>query len=136
MSAPILTADAVEALFDDCLVPSDALGDPNHIKVTGVIREAILHPEPVEKRRDEIAALLAQLPDQFHEHCGGGWSFMNACMDRRGNLWTGLHLTMEKLFMLGIACGLARELMPDMRDALPGGMPYYVVDKQAREATA
>jgi len=34
---------------------------------------------------------------------------------------------MEQLFTLVIGLGLVRELMPDMRQVLPGQMPYYEV---------
>jgi hypothetical protein len=72
--------------------------------------------------------MLAELPDMFKESGGGGWSFLNACDDRHGNQWTGLHQRMEQLFQLGIGidkveCQLPREVWP----ALPGGMPYYIV---------
>lgn len=129
---PILCAAKVEALFKECLVPLDAPMSPSFIEVEGVINKALFHPDPVDKRRSEIASLLAQLPDQFHDGLGGGWSFLNACQDRNGHLWTGLHQTMEQLFMLGIACGLAREITVIPRDILPGNMPYYAVSKEVR----
>ena len=59
---------------------------------------------------------------------GQGSSFLNACYDRDGDLWTGDHATMEQLFVLGIAAGMVNCLMPrDMWPVLPGGMPYYSV---------
>lgn len=63
---------------------------------------------------------------------GGGWTFLNACHDRHGNLWTGFHRRMEELFMLGLAIGKVHCLFPrDLWDALPGGMPFYMVDDDA-----
>jgi hypothetical protein len=77
----------------------------------------------------EIRAMLAELPDQYRKSGGGGWSFLNACDDRHGTQWTGFHRTMEHLFMLGLAIGAVTLLMPrELWDALPGGMPYYMVD--------
>ena len=53
---------------------------------------------------------------------------MNACMDKSGRQWTGMHLTMEYLFLLGIAIGEVEYLLPrEMWEAFPGGMPYLVV---------
>jgi hypothetical protein len=51
-------------------------------------------------------------------------------MDKDGNQWTGLHLVMEQLFMLGLATDQANWCMPDREiwKSLPGGMPYVVVD--------
>jgi hypothetical protein len=73
--------------------------------------------------------MLSDLPDEFQASGGGGWSFLNACMTKTGEQWTGMHPTMDKLFMLGIAAGKARWLMPrDMWSVLPGGMPYVSVN--------
>jgi hypothetical protein len=39
-----------------------------------------------------------------------------------------MHQRVEQLVQLGIAVGKIRYLLPrDMWDALPGGMPYFVV---------
>ena len=72
--------------------------------------------------------MLAQPPEEFGEDTGGGWSFLNSCNDRSGRQWTGLHLTMEQLWCLGIAVGRARYTLPrDFWEVLPGGMPYLTV---------
>ena len=58
---------------------------------------------------------------------GGGWSFLQACVDKNGNHW-GEHSNMEELFCLGIAIGKVESLLPrDMWKVLPGGVPYYVI---------
>jgi hypothetical protein len=73
--------------------------------------------------------MLSDLPDEFQARKGGGWSFLNACMDRHGHQWTGLHQQQERLFALGIACGKARWLFPrQLWTSLPGGMPYVSVN--------
>ncbi len=75
---------------------------------------------------------LLALPDSFQASGGGGMSFLNACMDRNGVQW-GEHRDIEQLFCLGTALKLCSLCLPrDMWDALPGGMPYYVV-KASRE---
>jgi hypothetical protein len=52
-----------------------------------------------------------------------------ACEDREGNLWTGEHLTMEKLLVMGMALGMVKLLVPrNLWSTLPGGMPYYLVE--------
>ncbi len=73
--------------------------------------------------------MLDELHPNFKASNGGGWSFLNACNRSDNMQWTGLHSTMEKLFMLGIAAGHV-EWMPAQRDmwsAFPGGMPYVIV---------
>jgi hypothetical protein len=122
---PVLTAERVESLHRGCLAPDGGDG----ITVEGIVRKARYSPAAIDLYRAEIRDLLAGLPDEFRTSGGGGWSFLNACNDRDGRLWTGLHVVMEELFMLGIAAGLVKELLGrDMWDALPGGMPYYAVD--------
>lgn len=122
-----LTADRVTAVFRDCLHTDDESLD-GAVIVEGIINKSALHPERLASHRAEIAAMLAELPDEFRKSGGGGWSFLNACDDRNGRQWTGLHQTMDQLFQLGIASGLAAYLMPrEMWAVMPGGMPYIVV---------
>lgn len=114
-----LSAENVERLFRQCL---STTGDVTE----GVVGRACLDTSGHEA---EIESMLAELPPEFSSTGGGGWSFLNACMDRNGNQWTGLHRTMDRLFMLGIAAGKARWLMPrELWPALPGGMPYVSVN--------
>jgi hypothetical protein len=121
-----LSAERVETVFADCLAPSAEDG----VTVQGVVRTVAFDPAQIQARAGDIAAMLAELPDQFRKSGGGGWSFLNACEDRHGTLWTGMHQRMEELFMLGLAAGQVTELMPrELWDALPGGMPYYMVDR-------
>jgi hypothetical protein len=122
-----LNEEHVNRVFMDCLF-RDGEDTRQYIKAEGIVRNVGFHPERLEGRRAEIVAMLDELPEQFHEKSGGGWSFLNACNDKHGNQWTGLHQTMEQLFQLGIAIGKVKSLMPrEMWEALPGGVPYYVV---------
>lgn len=55
-------------------------------------------------------------------------SFLNMCMDKHGNYWTGSHATMDALVMLGNAIGaVSFNLPPQFWPILPGGMPYVTV---------
>jgi hypothetical protein len=122
-----LTADEVTRVFRDCLFRDDEPTEPR-IEVEGILNRFGFHPVRLESHRDEVAAMLAELPTEFQRSGGGGWSFLNACMDRHGNQWTGLHRTMDCLFCLGMGLGLAQCQLPrDYWAVLPGGMPYYVV---------
>jgi hypothetical protein len=122
-----LNAEHVNAVFMDCLF-RDGEDTSKHVKAEGIVRDVGFHPERLESHKAEIVAMLDELPEQFHEKSGGGWSFLNACNDKHGNQWTGLHQTMEQLFQLGIGVGKVKSLMPRaMWGALPGGMPFYVV---------
>ncbi len=126
MGKSALTAEKVVAVFEDCLF-KDGEDTANHVKAEGITTIVRFHPQRLEGHRKDIEAMLAGLPDNF-QASGGGMSFLNACLDRDGNQWTGMHQTMEQLFQLGIAIGKVKPCLPrDMWSVLPGGMPYYVV---------
>jgi hypothetical protein len=120
-----LTAKNVETVFRDCLLTED-LKDGEAVKVEGIMTLAHLHNDRLRRHQDDIAALLAGLPDEFREDNGGA-SFLNACVTRDGNQW-GEHSNVEQLFILGIATGQVRETVPrSMWPVLPGGMPLFAV---------
>lgn len=123
----VLNPQRVEEIFLDCLF-RDGEDTSSHVKAEGIMANVGFHPERLEKHREEIEAMLTELPDEFRESGGGGWSFLNACMDRHGNQWTGVHQTMDQLFTLGIAIEKVSFQLPrEMWNVLPGGMPYLVV---------
>lgn len=127
-----LTAENVATVFKECLFAEGEATEPR-IEVKGIVTDFGFHPERTKANAAKIGALLAQLPEQFHATCGGGWSFLNACMRSDGVQW-GEHRDMEALFALGIATEQARWQLPRaMWDALPGGMPYVVVDPKAAQ---
>jgi hypothetical protein len=118
-----LTSENVETIFMDCLF-EDKIDENNIIHVNGIVAKFGLNKIKVEKHKDDIYDMLKQLPKEFQI----GWSFLNACMDKDGNQWTGLHRIMEQLFVLGIAAGKAKFMMPkELWMAFPGGMPYLGV---------
>jgi hypothetical protein len=119
-----LTSDNVSQTFQSCLAEDESSG----VVVDGVVTRASLSQSAVTAHLEDIRSMLSELPPEFQESSGGGWSFLNACNDRRGRQWTGLHRTMEELFLLGLAAGLVESLLPrELWGSLPGGMPYYKV---------
>lgn len=125
-----LSTEAVETIFRSCLADDD---DPSEGTLTDVIDGIVFQVRFVRKRIEEhaaeIGALLLELPDTFRRSGGGGMSFLNACDDRHGVQWASFHQTMSQLFCLGQACGYVKYLLPrEMWSALPGGMPYIVID--------
>jgi len=123
-----LTAERVEIIFYDCLFEGDEDAG-NYILAEGIVTNVGFKPDMVEKHRQVIHEMLGELPDQFKSSTGaGGWSFLNACMDKHGNQWTGMHTTMERLIQLGIAIGEVEYCLPRaVWNVLPGGVPYFVV---------
>jgi hypothetical protein len=127
MGKQILTAERVTAVFNGCLF-KETEDKSNPVIAEGITLSVGFHPGRLNSSRGEIEKLLNELPDEFKSSGGGGWSFLNACNDKHGNQWTGLHRTMEMLFLLGIAIGKVESQLPrEMWSVLPGGVPYYIV---------
>lgn len=119
-------AQNINTILHDCLF-RDGEDHSNHVKAKGIVTNFGFHPVRLESHRTEIAAELRDLPTEFYADGGGGWSFLNMCVNKAGIQW-GEHKNMEQLVCLGIGLGLVKEVMPDMRHVMPGGMPYYVID--------
>jgi len=127
---PKLTPDGVNTIMTKVLFTKDEAtnGVPKDRKdVEGLVNSFSFHPERLKEAKPEIDALLAELPDNFRKDKGGGWSFLNGCEDRHGNLWTGLHSTIEALVCLGIGVDSASWLGKEMADIMPGAVPYFEV---------
>jgi hypothetical protein len=139
-----LTADNVEDIFMDCLACHGELteaqenwirsgGDlpPGWVKITGLMMAAVLNEQRLKDNAGKIREMLEQLPEQFREERGGGWSFLNACMTADGRQW-GEHRDIDRLLVLGIGCGQAK-IVPIRKEFWPlllGGMPYFSVIAQ------
>lgn len=121
-----LTSQAVRDLMVKCL-PENKSDIEGLIHVAGLVNNYAFKAVAIEANKDQIKALLNQLPDQFQAKKGGGWSFLNAWNDYCGEQWTGFQYDMEVLICLGIAAGQAKWLMREMADIMPGGVPYVVV---------
>ena len=123
----MINPERVNEIFMNCLF-EDKEDVSNHIKVNGITSNVGFHHDRLESHKTEIMAMLDKLSDHFKKSVGGGMSFLNACNDKHGNQWTGVHQRMEQLFQLGIGinkveCQFPRELWK----VLLGGMPYYVI---------
>jgi hypothetical protein len=119
-----LTAENVNTVFKDCLF-KEGEDTASHVKAQVVMNTFGFHPKRLESHRADIKEMLAGLPPEFSK--GGGWSFLNACMDKDGAQW-GEHRDIDILLALGIATGQARIDFPrELWSALPGGLPYFTV---------
>jgi hypothetical protein len=123
MPEPLIDAVRVNEIFEECL------HGPEPVHIDGIVHAVNLSRERVQSHAQEINGWLDALPEPFQRTGGGGWSFLNACDDRNGEQWTGLHLVMEQLFLLGMVLKRVSYVMPrELWGALPGGMPYLVVE--------
>ncbi len=127
----ILSSIRVEKIFASCLFNNiDVFDGQTHIpvQVDGILGKVDLDNSKLAIHREEITAMLNELPQEFQQFSGGGWSFLQACNDKHGDQWTGLHQIMDKLFMLGIGIEKVEYLMPREQWGLfPEGMPYLVI---------
>jgi len=93
----------------------------NGIIVNGLVRNFAFHKSRIEQNRKAIIEMISELPKEFDE----GWSFLNMCLDARGEQW-GDQSNAEELACLGMAIGVFVCLAPrEMWSVLPGGVPYY-----------
>lgn len=121
-----LTAENVEAIFSYCLTTKAAA--KSSTAVTGVRLGGRFDDEKLKQHEADIYAMLMQTPREFHRPGGGGWSFLNLCIDNNGRQWCDLHKTMDKLVCLGLAIGAVEFLLQrDLWKVFPGDMPYLVI---------
>ena len=126
-----LTSENVRTLFMDCLLnKKDGEEPPKETLVEGLVRKFVFRRDSIEKHANDIKDLLDQLPNQFTEDGGGGWTFLEMCTRKDGTQW-GEHRNCEELLCLGIASGWVKFLLPrEIWGALPGGVPYFVINKE------
>lgn len=115
--------------------------EPADLIVMGITGRLAFKKENVERFRKDIEAMLMELPTDFRESSDAkGMSFLAATEDRHGKQWTGLQKYMEAVFVLGMAIGRVRTLLPrELWSLMPGGVPYYqitdnVIDTNAAQA--
>lgn len=131
----LLTSQNVNETFVKCLFTEDEVKDLNPgetpqdaILIEGLCQKIGFNGKRIEENKKNISAMLMQLPKQFREKEGGGWSFLNACKTKDGEEWTGMHQHMEELLLLGIAAGYAKIMSPrETWKIFPGGVPYFMI---------
>lgn len=118
-----LTTQAVRDILEACQ------GTEDDLRIDGIVGYYLFNESKLEEHRQAIIDLLNELPDPFKQSKGGGWSFLQAAFDKDGNHWAE-HPTMDALFCLGRAIGVADYLLPrEMWAVCPGGLPYlYIKD--------
>jgi len=132
----LLNPRDIDSTFRECLYSETEIVDKDTppddaLIVEGIIMKVGFHPARVAKNRDIIREWVRQLPDDFIKSKGGGMSFLNMCVDREGNQWTGEHRIMEQLTCLAIAAKLGNYCLPrEAWTAMPGGVPYVVFDPE------
>lgn len=128
-----LLAINVIKIFEECLFKENEVINgqtPQNARITkGITMDVGFNSERLSKHSDDIYDMLKELPKDFQKDKGGGWSFLQACVDRDGKQWTGEHKVMEQLFLLGLAIDKVKYCMEDREfwQSFPGGMPYITI---------
>jgi len=133
----ILNTKNVKKVFMDCLFNDEEINKDINlpldltklIKVEGITSNFGFNLDKLNKNKKNIIDLLKQLPDTFYKNKGGGWTFLNLCLNNKNEIWTGFHLVMEQLMVLGIGIGKVKYLLnKELWISLPERMPYIVID--------
>lgn len=116
-------SELVSNSFMKCLF-KEGEDTSNYVKVEGIMKNFGLHPQRLEEQRELVTAMLAELPVEFKD----GWTFLNICTNKNGELWTGEHSVCEQLIVMAIGLNLMDYCFPrEMWAILPGGVPYLIV---------
>jgi hypothetical protein len=120
-----------EILYDCFIKEGEKLKDASEITlVNGIIHKFGFHTKRLQSHAKELNDMIDQLPESFTE----GMSFLNMCMTKNDEQWTGLPQIQEQLMVLGIAIGRIEYCAPrEMWYILPGGMPYIRVKERKEE---
>lgn len=123
-----LTSENVERVFKDCLAEQQEGAQVIH----GVKLKVAFDRSKVSANRDNILSMLSLLPEPFQVGRGGGWSFLNICVDHDSRQWTDLHQTCDMLVCMGLAIGAVKFCFNqrELWQMFPGGMPYLSIDLQ------
>jgi hypothetical protein len=124
-----LTIQNVGLLASECRAPQD-MPESQVIEVVGARYRGRFNPVKLREHQATIAEVVGQLPRQFHQDGGGGYSMLMACMRQDGEQWCDTQTAPDILACLAIAAGTAQWALPRELfewSRLPGGMPYLVV---------
>lgn len=132
-----LSSKAVMDIFMDCLFKEQPTAGTEYVPVIGIRENIGFDPKKIKTHKDEIINLLNFLPSEFFETEqngeGGGWSLLKAPFTKYDTQW-GEQIDADRLFMLGMAIGKVKYLMPrKLWFMLPGCVPYYVISKECEE---
>lgn len=123
-----LIATNVENLFLSCLYKKGEDAS-NALIVQGVKLKVGFNPERIQENKTEIENLLSQCHTNFFDSSEAkGWTFLNFCLDKNEEQWTGVHAVCDNLICLGLAIDKVQFLLPrEVWDVLPGGVPFLQI---------
>ena len=124
----------LDSLFRNEEIPADHMPPENAVLVEAIVQKFGFHRGRLESHREEVKAILGEMPEKFHISTGGGWTFLNLCVDKDGVQW-GEHRDIEALVALAMGLGMASYPMArDLWSGLPGGVPYVVFNTSGKNS--
>ena len=144
----MIDATEVDKIFTDCFWTQEEIDafklkaeeesqtveehvSQHSITLDGVMVKVAFNPEKVSKHEGRIKEILAELHPTFAE----GASFLRLPFDAKEHQW-GEHQNAEQLMLLGMSIGKMKFAISDrvFWEAMPGGMPYIIADKDIYDA--
>jgi len=121
---PLINSEEVTAMFKDCLFRDAEVNPPptDFVKTNGIAVNIEFHPTRLDSHKRRIGEIVGNLSKEFVE--GGGWTFLNMCLDKNGNQWTSFHKVQDQLLCLAVGTNQGKILMAEMASVMPGGVPY------------
>lgn len=125
----MIDPDLVHTTFLNSLFTDEevAEGITHFTEAKGIMLHVGFHPQRLEEQRSQVVEWLSQLPDNFKDSLGGGWTFLHFHTLANGEQWTSFHKVCDELITLGIGLKLCSVLLREVSSELPGGVPYIIV---------
>jgi len=121
-------AERVDLVIMDCLYKPEEVPDNKSpvdaVIVKGIVRTFAFHPARLTLNKANITEMISEMNSTFHKSGGGGWTFLNMCVDKNDQQW-GEQSNCEALLCLAIGTEQGGYLLPrEMWSSLPGSVPY------------
>ena len=99
------------------------------VETHGIKSSFGFNKDRLEANREKIIELLKEIvTEPFLKGHGDGYSFLEFCRDRNGEIW-GDHRIMDELLCLSIGLGVGGFNLPrEMWAIMPASMPYIWFD--------
>lgn len=126
----MISAKEIRDIATECFFKKEEMenGKPvvDPVIVEGIVRNYGFHPDRLKAKALRLKEIIQELNPSFYE----GWSFLNLPFDKDGAQW-GEQPDAEMLYCLCAGNDLAKYCFSrDMWDALPGGVPYIIFNKE------
>jgi len=138
----MIDANRVSEIFMDCLwneQERSMYSEEELVRMSTQIPALVMgtvcfNPDRLVKHSEEITSMLSELSPNFFKNNGGAGHFNQMPFTAKQEQW-GEHINAEELMCLGMGIGKVKYAIEDRLawSAMPGGVPFIVVDLEANE---